>query len=49
MRAVLDELRELALEYVKRELRRIRMVAKETLRELAEHPDLSFEVMAGSA
>ena len=41
----LGELRVLTLAYVKREFRRIRMVARDTLRILAENPDLTVEVM----
>ena len=44
----LDELRSLTLAYVKREFRRIRMVARDSLRVLSEFPDLMVEVMADS-
>lgn len=41
----LGELRELAMTFVKRDFRRIRMVAKDTVPLLAQHPDLMVEVM----
>ena len=41
----LGELRELAMAFVKREFRRIRMVARDTLSLLAQNPDLTVEVM----
>ena len=41
----LGELREQAMAFVKREFRRIRMVARDTLTLLAQNPDLMVEVM----
>ena len=41
----LSELRELAMAFVKREFRRIRMVAKDTLPVLTENAPLTLEVM----
>ena len=41
----LGELRELAMAFVKREFRRIRMVAKDTLPILTDHAALTLEVM----
>ena len=42
----LDELKEVASAYVASHLRRIRMVARESLQRLSEHPDLMLEVIA---
>ena len=44
----IDELRALALAYVKRNYRRIRMVARESLLELGTNPELMLEVMDGN-
>ena len=41
----MGELRELTMAYVKREFRRIRMVARDTVQLLAQHPDLMMEVV----
>ena len=41
----LGELRVLTLAYVKRSIRRIRMVARDTMRILVDYPDLTIEVM----
>ena len=42
----LTKLRGMAMRYVKQNFRRIRMVAKDSLRLLAQEPDLSVEVMS---
>ena len=41
----LDELRALCLEFVRRRFRRIRMIAKDSLALLTQHPGLMLEVM----
>ena len=44
---VLDRLKALTLMYVKREFRRIRMVAPQSLRLLANYPEVNLAVMMG--
>lgn len=44
---MLNDLRGLALAYVKREFRRIRMVARQSLLLLSDSPELLLQVMDG--
>ena len=45
----LDELRDVASAYVAHNMRRIRMVARSSIQQLSEHPELMMDVISQSA